>query len=182
MALDTKTMDWTIEPLPAGYEMVVVHSGLTRKLTDGRYAERKGECDAAKRHFGTEDLCLLERTLVEDADLGDVPKRRALHCLSEHQRVSEAVDVLRASNMARFGALMNESHTSMRDQFEVSLPEIDALVDSARKFGALGARLTGGGFGGCIVICVETAERERLLQQLLDRHPKATFVDAVHAG
>ncbi|WP_299193727.1 galactokinase [uncultured Erythrobacter sp.] len=181
MALDTKSLDWTIASLPAGYAMLVVHSGLTRKLTDGRYGARKAECDAAKRYFGTEDLCLLDRAQVEGADLDDIPKRRALHCLTEHRRTVEAVDALEAGAMARFGELMNESHASMRDLFDMSLPEIDALVASAQELGALGARLTGGGFGGCIVVCVQAERREALLEQLLARHSGARFVDAVSA-
>ena len=167
--------------VPTGFEMVVVHSGLTRKLTDGRYAERKVECDLAKRHFGTEDLCLLDKEVVESAELDAIPKRRALHCVTEHERVQLALEAMQSGDMTMFGALMAASHVSMRDLFEMSLPEIDALVDSATEFGALGARLTGGGFGGCIVACVESNYREQWLAQLLDRHPDARFIDAVSA-
>ncbi|MEM6476668.1 MAG: galactokinase [Pseudomonadota bacterium] len=179
MALDTKALTYDLIALPSGYEMAVVHSGLTRKLTDGRYGARKAECDAAKRYFGTEDLCLLPRDEVEAADLDDIPKCRALHCLTEHARVQTAVSAMRDGDMATFGALMNESHASMRDLFEMSLPEIDALVESAVELGAPGARLTGGGFGGCIVACLEAGEREGWLEQLLARHPQARFIDAV---
>ena len=179
MALDTKALAYDLIALHEGYEMAVVHSGLTRKLTDGRYGARKAECDAAKRHFGTEDLCLLDRAEVEASDLDDISKRRALHCLTEHARVQAAVSALRAGDMTAFGALMNESHASMRDLFEMSLPEIDALVGSAVELGALGARLTGGGFGGCIVACLDAGQREAWLERLLARHPQVRFVDAV---
>ena len=181
MALDTRALSYDLVDLSAGYEMVVVHSGLTRKLTDGRYAARKVECDEAKAFFGTEDLCLLERAVVDAADLDDIPKRRTLHCLTEHARVLDAVKAMRASDMAAFGSLMNQSHVSMRDLFEMSLPEIDALVQSAVDLGALGARLTGGGFGGCIVACLEVGKRESWLEALLARHPSARFIDAVSA-
>ncbi len=179
MALDTKTLSYDLIALPQVFEIVVVHSGLTRKLTDGRYAARKEECDAAKRHFATEDLCLLDSSEVEAADLDDIPKRRALHCVSEHQRVRYAVAALSAGDMQSFGALMNESHASMRDLFEISLPEIDALVESAVELGALGARLTGGGFGGCIVACIKKGAREEWLEKLSERHPTTRFIDAV---
>lgn len=179
MALDTKRLEYGLVALPEAHEMVVVHSGLTRKLTDGRYAARKVECDAAKRYFGTEDLCLLAREDVERADLDDVPKRRALHCLTEHARVQQSIAALEAGDIASFGALMQESHVSMRDLFEMSLPEIDALVRSAIELGALGARLTGGGFGGCIVACVEKGTRKKWLGELLKQHPEARFIDAV---
>ena len=179
MALDTRALTYDLVALPQGYEMVVIHSGLTRKLTDGRYAARKVECDAAKGFFGTEDLCLLDRATVEAAGLDDVAKRRALHCLTEHARVLDAVQAIRAGDMRAFGSLMNASHISMRDWFEMSLPEIDALVESAVDLGALGARLTGGGFGGCIVACLKLGEREEWLNALLARHPGARFIDAV---
>ena len=181
MALDTSTLTYDLAALPAGYEMAVVNSGLTRKLTDGRYAARKEECDAAKRHFGTEDLCLLDQEQVETAELDDIPKRRALHCVTEHKRVQAALAALHGGDMTLFGALMNQSHVSMRDWFEMSLPEIDALVESAVELGALGARLTGGGFGGCIVACVKAETSAAWLEALLARHPQAHYIDAVGA-
>lgn len=181
MALNTKTLDWDIVPLPEGCEMVVIHSGVTRKLTDGRYAARKVECDAAKDHFGTVDLCLLNRDRVERADLNEIPKRRALHCVTEHQRTMAATEALRSGDIAALGELMNASHASMRDLFEMSLPQIDELVASAVELGAVGARLTGGGFGGCIVACIETGKREAWLSTLLQRHPNARFIDAASA-
>ncbi|MEM9501000.1 MAG: galactokinase [Pseudomonadota bacterium] len=182
MALDTNSLSYDLVALPAGHEMTVVHSGLTRKLTDGRYTARKIECDQAKQHFGTDDLCLLDRAIVEAANVDDIPKRRALHCLTEHARVKDALAAIQAGDMHSFGALMNESHISMRDLFEMSLPEIDALVESAVEFGASGARLTGGGFGGCIVACLRIGQRDEWLKQLLAKHPKARFIDAVSAA
>lgn len=178
MALDTKALEWEVVALPEGYDMAVIHSGLTRKLTDGRYAARKEECDAAKQHFGTEDLCLLSLAEIEAADLADIPKRRALHCATEHARVLSALAALKAGDVAALGAAMRQSHASMRDLFEMSLPQIDALVASAEEFGALGARLTGGGFGGCIVACIATDQRDEWLAKLLDRHGEARFIDA----
>ncbi|GMN02903.1 galactokinase [Erythrobacter sp. MTPC3] len=179
MALDTKRMEYALIPLPASHDMVVLHSGITRKLTDGRYAARKQECDAAKRFFGTEDLCLIEEETVRGSDLADVPKRRALHCVSENARVHSAIAALDAGDIGEFGAVMNESHASMRDLFEMSLPAIDALVNDAVQIGAVGARLTGGGFGGCIVACIAKEEREGWLGEVLSRHPDARFIDAV---
>ena len=178
MALDTKTLDWNIVPLLSGYDFAVIHSGVTRKLTDGRYAERKVECDAAKAYFGTDDLCLLDRETVEAAEIDPVVKRRALHTVTEHERVKKAVAAMQANDAPAFAKLMNDSHISMRDLFEMSVPPIDALVESAVELGAIGARLTGGGFGGCIVACVAKAEREAWLNRLLEKHPDARFIDA----
>lgn len=181
MALNTQLLDWTILPLPTGYEMAVIHSGLTRKLTDGRYAARKTECDEAKRFFGTEDLCLLDLKTAEESDLAEIPKRRTIHCVTEHQRVLASIEALQSEDVGSFGELMNQSHASMRDLFEMSLPEIDALVETAVELGALGARLTGGGFGGCIVACVKASKRDEWLKALLDRHPSARFIDVAKA-
>ncbi len=179
MALDTKHLEFDLVALPTSHELVVIHSGLTRKLTDGRYAARKIECDAAKAHFGTNDLCLLGLEQVEQADLDETPKKRALHCVTENARVWTAIDALKAGDIAALGKAMNDSHVSMRDLFEMSLPEIDALVASAVELGAVGARLTGGGFGGCIVACVEKDTREDWLAELLEKHPSSRFIDAV---
>lgn len=182
MALDTKALAYGLVDLPRTHEMVVIHSGLSRKLTDGRYAARKRECDAAKRHFGTKDLCLLDREKVLASDLDEIPKKRALHCVDENARVHTAIAALDAGDIEALGIAMNESHASMRDLFEMSLPEIDALVASAVDLGAVGARLTGGGFGGCIVACIAKGERDEWLAALLSRHREARFIDAVNGG
>ncbi len=179
MALDTKTLDYDLVTLPADQSLVILHSGVTRKLTDGRYKQRKDECDIAKAHFGTEDLCLLDPDSIAKADLADPARLRALHCATESARVIGAVDALKSGNIAQLGALMNASHASMRDLFDISLPPIDTLVESAVELGAAGARLTGGGFGGCIVALVANASRQDWQTEVLARHPGARFVDAV---
>ena len=179
MALDTRSLDYSLIDLPAEHAMVVVHSGVTRKLTEGRYKQRKLECDEAKQHFGTEDLCLLDPSMIEESSLGGAARLRALHCATEHRRVLAAVEALKAGDVAQLGKLMNESHVSMRDLFEMSVPPIDALVASAVELGAVGARLTGGGFGGCIVACVAQDTRENWQRELITRHPQARYIDAV---
>ncbi|MDA0819293.1 MAG: galactokinase [Proteobacteria bacterium] len=182
MALDTKTLEYELVQLPRTHTIAVVHSGVIRKLTEGRYAERKQECDEAKAFFGTEDLCLLDPEDVSQSSLAEIPRKRALHCATEHRRVLTAIQALKADNIAALGQAMNESHISMRYDFEMSLPEIDALVSDARKFGALGARLTGGGFGGCIVACVENDALDNWLAKLLAAHPNAKPIDTVCGG
>ena len=179
MALDTNSLDYSLVNLPKSHAMVVIHSGVTRQLTDGRYKERKLECDAAKAHFETDDLCLLEPETIKASTLSNPAKRRALHCASENARVLAAVAALQNGHIAQFGTLMTESHASMRDLFEISLPPIDALVESAVELGAVGARLTGGGFGGCIVVCVASDKQAQWQSDLLARHSDARFIDAV---
>jgi galactokinase len=183
MALDTKTLDYRLIALPPGYAMMVIHSGVTRNLNEGRYAVRKEECDRARAVFGQDDICLIDPAVIEAAqDIDDTVRRRARHCATEHRRALAAVAALQAGDIAAFGALMNASHLSMRDDFEISLPVIDALVADAKSLGAVGARLTGGGFGGCIAACVELDRRDAWLAAVLAAHPQARFVDQVSAA
>nr|WP_298897645.1 galactokinase [uncultured Altererythrobacter sp.] len=182
MALDTNTLEYELLALPKTHKIAVIHSGVFRKLTEGRYAQRKQECDEAKAFFGTEDLCLLDPEEVTQSSFAETPRKRALHCATEHRRVLAAIEALKANDIASLGQAMNESHVSMRDNFEMSLPTIDALVSDAQKFGATGARLTGGGFGGCIVACVECAVFDDWLAKLLAVHPKAKLIDTVCGG
>lgn len=180
LALNTATLDYTLVDLPRSHAMVVIHSGHTRKLTDGRYKARKEECDAARVAFGRDDICLLDPDAIEAADgVESIIKKRARHCATEHRRVLAAVKALKGGSIARLGTLMIASHASMRDDFEMSLPAIDALVANAVDLGAVGARLTGGGFGGCIVACVDNNLREDWQARLIERHPKARYIDHI---
>ena len=176
MALDTEKLTYELIDLPKKHTFVVIHSGLTRKLSDGRYKERKVECDEAKAYFQTDDLCHLAPEDIVASDLSEPNRKRALHCATEHRRVLASVEALKASDIETMGALMNQSHVSMRDNFEVSLKPIDAFVTAAVNEGALGARLTGGGFGGCIVALVANESKADWLAKLLDLHPDARFV------
>ncbi|WP_409432008.1 galactokinase [Litorimonas sp. RW-G-Af-16] len=171
LALNTQDLSYQTVDLPSGCHMAVIHSGHGRQLNEGRYKERADECAAAKTLLGRDDLCharLADLNILEGAVM-----RRARHCVTEHVRTVDAVSALREGDMEMFGALMNESHVSMRDDFEMSIPEIDALVSSAVTCGALGARLTGGGFGGCIVACVEHTHLDAWTEALTAAHPKA---------
>lgn len=136
-------------PLPDGLEVVVVHSGETRTLAGSAYAERRRQCEAAAavtgplRHAAAGDL---ER--IDD----DVLRRRARHVVSENDRVLAMVDALETGDLTTAGALLTDGHRSLRHDFEVSTPTIDALVERLVAIpGVFGARLTGGGFGGCVV-------------------------------
>jgi len=176
LALDTKTLDFEPIALPDAFHMAVVHSGFERELKDGRYAARKTECDAARDALAIDDICLLSDDELAHAQLDAPLDKRVRHCVSEHRRTRAAAHALKSGAMEAFGALMNESHASMRDDFEMSLAGIDALVDDARRTGAIGARLTGGGFGGCIVACVPKTALEQWTKDILAKHPQAYFV------
>ena len=177
LALNTKTLDYDLVDLPHDHHMAVIHSGQFRQLNEGRYKERKEECDAVKAALGHNNICQISD--AEFAGLNALPdrlRRRARHCMTDHRRTVEAVTCLRENNLRRLGTLMNESHISMRDDFEITVPKIDALVEDAVKLGALGARQTGGGFGGCIVACIADAKLETWKAALLDAHPDAFWV------
>lgn len=174
IALDTKSLDYELVDWPEDYRAAVIHSGLYRQLNEGRYAERKAECDRAKTVIGHDDLCLMPKNdLAILAGEPEAIMRRARHCVTEQARTLAAVEALREGDMKRFGQLQNDGHASIRDDFEITLPGIDQLTEDAVAYGALGARQTGGGFGGCIVACVEESSYGAWLKQLLDAHPQA---------
>ena len=179
IALDTESLDYEIAALPQSHDFVVLHSGVTRKLADGRYKERKLECDRAKAFFGTANLCSLEPEDIAGSALEEPYRSRALHCATEHRRVLAALEAIKSGDIGTLAGAMAQSHASMRDDFAVSLPPIDALVADAMAMGADGARLTGGGFGGCIVALVENGAREDWLGRVLAAHPDARFVASV---
>ena len=177
LALNTQTLEYELIDLPGDYRMTVIHSGVFRQLSAGRYKIRKEECDEIKRFLMRDDICQIDdRDFQMLSGLPETLKRRARHCMSEHKRTVEAISRLKLENFEEFGRLMNESHISMKDDFEITLRAIDELVESALDLGATGARMTGGGFGGCIVACVKTDEFVPWRDALLERHSDAFFV------
>jgi len=132
-----------------------------RQLASSAYADRVAQCNLAEQEIGPLRLAEVGNTRnIKD----DVLRRRALHVVNENDRVRRATVALAIQDLANFGQLMNESHESLRDNFEVSTPQLDNAVIAARKIpGVFGARMTGGGFGGCIVIVADaTAKVESL--------------------
>lgn len=177
LSINTKTLDYAVIDLPDTHHMAVIHSGVFRQLNEGRYKIRKEECDAIKAVLGHDDLCLMSND--EFASLRHLDPtliRRARHCMMDHRRTLAAAEALRQGDMVAFGHLMNDSHISMRDDFEITVPSVDALVADAQTFGAIGARMTGGGFGGCIVACVDKDHLGIWRDRLLTAHPDAFWV------
>ena len=156
--------------LPDGIDVVVVHSGLPRTLAGSAYAERRAECEAAADRLG---VPALRDATVEQVG-GDA---RARHVVTENARVLAAADALRAGDLTSLGPLLLASHASLRDDFEVSTPELDVLVELLVEHGALGARLTGAGFGGCVVALVADDRTASLLAELPSRYRAATGLD-----
>jgi len=151
--LDCTTLERTYVPVPEEIEVRVVHSGQERAHAGSGYAERRAQCEAAEALVGP--LRLASVRDVEGID-DEVLRRRARHVVTENQRVLDAADALRAGDLAALGALLDEGHRSLRADFEVSTPQVDATVERLRAVpGVHGARLMGGGFGGCVVAVCE---------------------------
>lgn len=167
LMIDCKTLDYQSVPLQLsryGYSIVITNSGVRRGLVDSEYNARRQECkDGANllsKLTGRELSSLRDVTIADLElhwdDLPDKVRRRSRHVVSENQRVLDAVKALQAGDIMQFGILMNESHVSMRDDFEISCPEINRLVELSQSFdGVAGARLTGAGFGGCTVAIIK---------------------------
>ena len=150
LLIDCATLTVTPVPLPDGVDIVVVHSGVRRRLSGSAYAQRRGECEAAERALGQP---LRTATTTDVALLDDVVlRRRARHVVTENERVAVVARAFAGADLAVVGEAMAESHASLRDDFEVSTPVLDALVRRLTDTpGVIGARLTGAGFGGCVV-------------------------------
>lgn len=155
LLIDCRSLATRAVPLPDDMAVLIVHSGITRGLVDSAYNERRAACEAVAAHFGLAALRDLDlATLNAAADhLDPVAFRRARHVVTENARTLAMAEALATSDWTRIGTLMAESHASMRDDFEITLPEIDRLADAlaAATGGVGGARMTGGGFGGCVV-------------------------------
>jgi galactokinase len=149
LLIDCGSLEVTPVPVPDSVEVVVIHSGETRALAGSAYAERRAQVEAAATALGA-PLRGIDAAALADPLL----RRRARHVITENARVLAFAEALRSADWRAAGALMFESHRSLATDFEVSTPGLDALVDSLRVDGAYGARLTGAGFGGCVVALV----------------------------
>ncbi len=155
--LDTRDLRYERVPLPEAAELAVIDSCIPHRHAAGEYRVRRAECERAAALLGVPQL--------RDAGPADLPRiaelpppldRRARHVVTEDERVLAAVSALRAGDLPRLGEILDAGHRSLRDDFEVSTPEVDLLVSLARaEPGVFGARMTGGGFGGAIVLLVE---------------------------
>ncbi len=150
--LDCRTEKFVSEPFASNLVFVVMNSGVKHSLVGGEYNERRAQCFEAAKALGAKALRDVKEDQVTSPPLTDVVRRRALHVVTENERVLAAVEAMRAGHPEELGLLMFDSHESSRVNFENSTRELDLLVDIAKEVpGVLGARLTGGGFGGAIV-------------------------------
>jgi len=183
--LDCRSLEHELIPLELGDHLIaIVDSGVKHELVGSEYNRRREECGAGvaalRRRFPA-ILALRDATLKDLAlcaeELSPTVQKRCRHVITECGRVLESKQALRRGDLARFGRLMNASHDSLRDDYEVSCPEIDLLVDLARAVpGVAGARITGGGFGGCTVNLLAGSALERFKDLVPARYAKETGI------
>jgi galactokinase len=153
--LDCREESIRFVPMPAGASLLIVNSMVRHALTGGEYNERREQCFEAAKALGVPQLRDTNSSAVQAAKMPEIVRQRALHITGENERVMKGIDALTRGDLSAFGALLFESHESSRALFENSTPELDLLVDLCKRApGVLGARLTGGGFGGAIVALV----------------------------
>jgi len=158
LMIDCRSLEVEPVPIPEGAAIMIFNSHVTRGLVDSEYNTRRLQCEEAARHFGVPALRDVDLAMLEagGSELDPVVLRRARHVVTENARVAAAAQALAAADLARMGELMEASHVSMRDDFEITVPLIDQLVDIVKAaIGSEGGvRMTGGGFGGCVVALV----------------------------
>ena len=182
LLLDCRSLQYGPLPLPAGAALVICDSGVRHEVAKGEYNTRRAECEAGVKLLARqrpEVQALRDATLGDlernRAELGEVVYRRCRHVITENARVLQAAEALQRGDLPEFGRLMKESHHSLRYDYEVSCAELDLLVDLAnRQQGAYGARMTGGGFGGCTVNLVEAGEVEEFRGAVSRGYQEAT--------
>jgi len=175
--------EMTVEPIPCdlaaiGLELLVIDSRAPHQLTDGAYASRRSLCEEAARRLGVPTLREVGDADAALAELADNPEmvKRVRHVLTENTRVLACVDLLNAGRVEEIGPQLTDSHASMRDDFENTVAEVDLAVSSALGAGALGARMTGGGFGGSIVALVTVDGRPRVTKAVTAAFVAAGFM------
>lgn len=158
LLIDCRSLDTELTPVPPGTSVVVLDTATRRGLADSAYNERRTRCEAAARHFGVPALrdVTLAQFEAREGELHAETRRRARHVVTENARTLEACAAMRRGDASQVGRLMNASHASLRDDFEVSSPELNTMVACAvEQAGCFGARMTGAGFGGCAVALVD---------------------------
>lgn len=158
MLLDCRSLETTPVAMPEDMSVVIINSNKKRGLVDSEYNTRREQCEEAARIFGVKALrdVTIEEFNAKAHELDEMVAKRARHVITENDRTEEAAKVLASGDMKRMAVLMAESHASMRDDFEITVKEVDALVDIVKNVIGEngGVRMTGGGFGGCIVALV----------------------------
>lgn len=179
LMLDCRSLEYRQLPLASEAQLVIVNSGIKHALAGGEYNQRRASCEAGALKLGVPALRDATLPAVEDL-LDPLLRRRCRHVVGENQRVVEAARALERGDLVEFGALMYASHESLRVDYEVSCPELDLMVHKARKQeGVYGARMTGGGFGGCTVNLVRPEDVESFRRAMA---PLVSYACKIGAG
>jgi galactokinase len=169
LLIDCRSLEITPTPLPAGIKVLVLDTDTRRGLVDSAYNERRDQCNQAAGFFDVpalRDLTLAELEGAK-AELDPLVYRRARHVVTENARVLQAVEAMKQDDRQTLGRLVNASHTSLKEDFEVSSPELDIIVEIAQKqAGCFGARMTGAGFGGCALALVDETSVDRFTEEV----------------
>ena len=177
LLIDSRNRRHRLVSIPSRVEIVVVDSGIPHRHAGGEYNRRRQECDHAREALRVDHLCDLEERDLPWVfrSLPEPLARRARHAITEERRVGEMIAALQAEAWDRIGEILAEGHRSLRDDFEVSTPEIDLLVSFlGAKEGILGARLTGGGFGGSVVAVAHTGRGRDAASRAVEHYRRET--------
>jgi galactokinase len=184
LLLDCRSLEFQFAPIPPGIELVVCNTMVKHDLATGAYNQRREECEQAVQYFAKIDAQVralrdVSPQLLEQAGDG-LPlniRKRSTHVIHENQRTLDAAQALAQGDLAVMGKLMRESHQSLRDLYEVSCRELDAMVDAAQGLpGFIGGRMTGGGFGGCTINLVREEHVPAFAAQVSERYQRATGI------
>ncbi|MCA8958958.1 MAG: galactokinase [Planctomycetes bacterium] len=188
LLIDCRALQISVAPLPAGAEIVVLDTGSRRTLADSLYNERRSHCESAAHALGAESLRDVNlRDLEAAASRGTIDERtlrRARHVVTENERTLLAVEAMACGDLVGWGALIDASHRSLRDDFECSSDALDIMVDVARRHDAcFGARLTGAGFAGCALALVDSTRTEEFITSTMRLYEEeAGHVPQCHAS
>lgn len=184
LVLDCRSLDWRTIPIPANYAYIVADTMKSRHLSSGEYNKRRADCEEAVRLLsayipGIKSLRDVDVETFNNlaCNLPERVEKRARHIVDEIQRTIEAIPLLEAGDLPAFGKLLNQGHISLRDLFEVSIPELDIMVHLAQHIpGCLGARLTGAGFGGCTINIVKEEFAPSFVASLTESYQTVTNI------
>ncbi len=175
LLIDCRDLSFRPVPVPAGAAILIADTAVRRQLAASAYNERRAQCEAAARALGVPALRDATLEMLARVDLPDVVARRARHVIAEDERVLATVAALQDGDLHKVGALMDASHASLRDLYEVSSAELDVMVELLRaQPGCYGARLTGAGFGGCAVALMDAGAVEAAIPAVAEAYRART--------
>lgn len=179
--LDCRSLEYSPVPLAGSpgtdpLSILVIDTRAHRELVTGEYGKRRASCERATAALGVESLRDATIDMLASSSLDEVEVRRARHVITENQRVFEAVDLMRGHRLEEIGPLLGASHRSLAEDYEVSIPELDVAVEASVEAGALGARMTGAGFGGCAIALLPESELEGVSRAVGDAFATRGFI------